>query len=87
MSSCCPISQLCVDPAHRRRGHGRALVAAAVECALAAGIRDLQTGVWAFNEPSLCLFRDQGFRMADVRLFLTPLPPAPPPPSSAPGAG
>ena len=50
------IDQICVDPACQRRGQGRSLIAAAVECARAAGIQQVQTGVWAFNDPSLALF-------------------------------
>ena len=62
------IDQICVDPSYQRHGHGRSLVAAAVECARAAGIQQVQTGVWAFNDPSLALFNDQGFRASEHRL-------------------
>ena len=65
------IDQISVDPAFQRRGHGRNLVTAAMECARAAGIEGVQTGVWAFNEPSLSFFHDQGFERSELRLRLT----------------
>ena len=62
------IDHISVSPAHQRRGHAGAMVSAAVECARSEGIRDLQTGVWGFNEPSLSFFKDQGFTLSEVRL-------------------
>lgn len=62
------LDQIGVDPAFRRRGYGRSLVSEAVSRAREMGITELQTGVWAFNEPSLGLFEAEGFRLADVRL-------------------
>ena len=62
------IDHISVDPEYQRRGHGRRLVKAAIECARAAGVQQVQTGVWAFNEASLSLFRGQGLQPSEHRL-------------------
>lgn len=62
------IDHISVGPAYQRRGHASAMLSAAVECARSEGIQDLQTGVWAFNDPSLAFFEDRGFSMSEVRL-------------------
>lgn len=62
------IDQIGVDPAYRRRGYGRSLMAQVVSLAEEMGIAELQAGVWVFNEASLALFRAEGFRFAEVRL-------------------
>ncbi|HJP32406.1 MAG TPA: GNAT family N-acetyltransferase [Candidatus Latescibacteria bacterium] len=62
------IDQISVDPACQRQGHGRALLSAALDGAREAGIQGVETGVWAFNEPSLSFFEDQGFLPASLRL-------------------
>lgn len=62
------IDHVSVDPDYQRQGHGRALVDTAIEYAQAAGVRDLQVGIWAFNQPSIALFEGAGFRSSELRL-------------------
>ena len=52
---------LMVDAAYRRRGIGRALLAAAVEWARGAGIRKLELHVFPWNVAAIALYEDFGF--------------------------
>jgi [ribosomal protein S18]-alanine N-acetyltransferase len=58
---------LAVDPAHRRRGAGQALVEAAALGAAAAGARALFLEVAGDNEAALALYRMAGFARAGAR--------------------
>ncbi|HZG03108.1 MAG TPA: GNAT family N-acetyltransferase [Streptomyces sp.] len=51
-----------VDPAHRGRGHGRALMLAAERECLAAGVRTLGLNVFTANTPALRLYESLGYR-------------------------
>lgn len=51
-----------VAPEFRRRGIGRELLQRAIDYAPSIGVRTILGFVFAHNEPSLRLFRDQGFR-------------------------
>jgi putative acetyltransferase len=52
---------LMVDAAHRRRGIGRALLAAAVDWARRAEIRKLELHVFPWNDAAIALYEDFGF--------------------------
>jgi L-phenylalanine/L-methionine N-acetyltransferase len=52
---------LMVDAAYRRRGIGRALLAAAVEWAREVEIRKLELHVFPWNEAAIALYEDFGF--------------------------
>ena len=54
-------SAVYVDPAHRRRGVARRLLAHALAQCPALGIRNVLAFVFAHNAPSIDLFRAQGF--------------------------
>lgn len=56
-----------VDPAVRRRGAGRALLAALIASAEAAGIWTIQSGIFPENTASLALHQAAGFRTVGVR--------------------
>ena len=55
-------SILVVDPAHARRGLGRALMEAAITEARSRGMRSIWLKARPDNEPALRLHRDLGFR-------------------------
>jgi GNAT superfamily N-acetyltransferase len=57
----CEIDQIAVDPARRRHGIGRALVAAALAEATRRGIGDVELSSWAFNTDAHAMFRRLGF--------------------------
>ena len=57
----CEIDQIAVDPARRRRGIGRALVAAALAEATKRGMREVELSSWAFNTDAHAMFRQLGF--------------------------
>jgi phosphinothricin acetyltransferase len=50
-----------VSPNHRRHGHGRAMLAAALDRAPALGLHTLLGYIFGHNEPSLRLFEAHGF--------------------------
>lgn len=56
-----------VDPAHARRGVGRALLQALIEASERAGFWMLQAGIFPDNEASVALHRRCGFRLVGVR--------------------
>ncbi len=56
-----------VDPAHHRRGVGRALLAAVIEHSEAGGIWTLQSGVFPENLASVALHEQCGFRVVGRR--------------------
>ena len=51
----------------RRRGIGRALLAAAVEWARGAGVRKLELHVFPHNEPAIRLYEGYGFEREGYR--------------------
>jgi len=63
----CEIDQIAVDPAWRRRGIGRALMAAALAEAGKRGVRDIELASWAFNIEAHALFRQFGFEPRIMR--------------------
>jgi RimJ/RimL family protein N-acetyltransferase len=52
---------LMVDVGHRRRGIGRALMAAAVEWAQLHGVSKLELHVFPWNEPAIALYESLGY--------------------------
>ena len=66
----CQIDQIAVDPARRRRGVGRALMAAALDEARARGIADVELFSWAFNTDAHAMFRGLGFEPRIIRFEL-----------------
>ncbi|MEV4558040.1 GNAT family N-acetyltransferase [Kitasatospora sp. NPDC049285] len=52
-----------VDPAHRGRGHGRALMQLAERECLAAGVRDLGLNVFSDNRVAIGLYDSLGYRI------------------------
>lgn len=63
------VTDLVVLPAHRGRGHGKALLACAESAARRAGARRLEIGVLSRNEGAARLYRAVGFR--DFHLEMT----------------
>jgi phosphinothricin acetyltransferase len=55
------------DPAHARRGIGRALLAKLIESTERAGIWTLESGIFPENTASLNLHSSAGFRVVGVR--------------------
>lgn len=51
----------------RRRGVGRAMLAAAVEWARAAGVRKIELHVFPWNEPAIQLYENFGFEREGYR--------------------
>ena len=58
---------LAVDPLHRRRGMGHALIEAAVVAAVAAGAREMFLEVAADNIPAYSLYTASGFALVGRR--------------------
>lgn len=56
-----------VDPGHRRRGVGAALLQALITSSEEAGIWTIQSGVFPENTSSLRLHREAGFRVVGIR--------------------
>jgi ribosomal-protein-alanine N-acetyltransferase len=61
------ILTLAINPAHRRKGGGRALVEAAAEVASAAGAETMFLEVAEDNAPALSLYETCGFRTSGRR--------------------
>jgi len=61
------INNLAVDPAHRGRGLGRALLREAMAAAARLGVRRATLEVRRSNTPALRLYEGAGFRVAGVR--------------------
>jgi ribosomal protein S18 acetylase RimI-like enzyme len=59
------LARLIVDPARRRSGQGRALVAALVEAAAATGLSGCLLRVAPDNAPAIGLYRAAGFAEVD----------------------
>jgi GNAT superfamily N-acetyltransferase len=64
------LEQLCVGPAHRSSGVGRALVERIQTDARAAAISSVELTCWSFNHEALLAFSKLGFRSKLVRLEL-----------------
>jgi GNAT superfamily N-acetyltransferase len=60
-----------VDPAHRRRGLGRAVVGGAVRWAVARGARRCYLQVLADNEPAIALWRALAFEPHHTYVYAT----------------
>ncbi len=60
------INRLVVDPAHRRQGHARRLIAAAENTLRDQGMHVIACLVESWNEPSLSLFQSEGYVLGDV---------------------
>jgi ribosomal-protein-alanine N-acetyltransferase len=61
------VMTIAVDPAHRGRGRGRALLTALHEHATRAGAREILLEVRADNTAALGLYAAEGYRTASVR--------------------
>lgn len=61
------VTNVLVDPAHRRRGIGRKLMVALIEAAVARGARHLRLEVRSENDPALKLYGDLGLVPVGVR--------------------
>jgi ribosomal-protein-alanine N-acetyltransferase len=61
------VLNVATDPAHRRRGHGRALVTAMVAAARAERARTMLLEVRASNAAAIALYEEFGFREVGVR--------------------
>ena len=62
------VDNLCVLPAHRRRGVGRALLRAAEGWARSRGATSIELTVYAFNQAARDFYLDLGFRILSHRL-------------------
>jgi ribosomal protein S18 acetylase RimI-like enzyme len=65
------IDQISIEPAARRRGVGRALVAAVLEYADDTEIHDVEVDTWAFNDRAQAFFASLGFRAKTRRSWIT----------------
>ena len=63
-----------VDPAHARRGVGRALLRALIEASERAGFWTLEAGIFPQNEASIALHEGCGFRFVGVRQRVGQMP-------------
>jgi ribosomal-protein-alanine N-acetyltransferase len=61
------VLNVATDPAHRRRGAGMSLVAAAVEYARAEQVRHVRLELRRSNAPALRMYRSAGFFVVAVR--------------------
>jgi ribosomal protein S18 acetylase RimI-like enzyme len=68
------IHDLWVEPAHRSRGHGRALVTEALARFSVLGIAQIRLETAAANEPARRLFAACGFRPSSVEMIHTAPP-------------
>jgi ribosomal protein S18 acetylase RimI-like enzyme len=57
------IENMAIDPLHRRRGIGRALLRAAEDWAAQRSIAVLQLFVWEFNDAAVHFYESEGFVM------------------------
>jgi L-amino acid N-acyltransferase YncA len=63
-----------VDPAHARRGIGRALLCALIEASERAGFWTLEAGIFPDNAASIALHEDCGFRLVGIRRRVGQMP-------------
>ena len=63
------LHHISVQPVHRRRGLGRALMDSVRSAARERGIDLVALDVWTFNEEARVFFRRQGFTSYDERLW------------------
>jgi len=63
----CEIDQIAVDPVWRRRGVGRALMAAALAEAGSRGMQNIELFSWAFNTDAHAMFQRLGFEPRMLR--------------------
>ncbi len=61
------VTNIAVDPAFRRRGAGRALLAGLLEAGRERGLSTLSLEVWPSNAPAAALYESAGFRLAGRR--------------------
>jgi ribosomal protein S18 acetylase RimI-like enzyme len=61
------VTHLMVDPEHRRRGIGRALLERTVEWARGTGVTKLELHVFPYNEAAIRLYESFGFRREGLR--------------------
>lgn len=63
-----------VDPAHARKGVGRALLLALIDAAEQAGIWTVEAGIFPENKASIALHEGCGFRLVGVRRRVGQMP-------------
>ncbi len=64
------VDQISVEPGWKKQGIGRQLMHAVLDCARSAGITELETDTWAFNDESQAFFQALGFRPKLIRHWL-----------------
>ena len=64
------LHQICVDRSARRKGRGRALLAAALDLADGLGITRVELDTWASNTDARSFFESVGFRAHNVGFWL-----------------
>ncbi len=67
---CVFIDQFCVIDGEQGKGYGSRLLDAVCELARAENIRDIQLGVWNFNEQAVEFYQKRGFSYYHQRLEL-----------------
>jgi ribosomal protein S18 acetylase RimI-like enzyme len=64
------LDQISVEPNSRRQGVGRALLNAALGCARAAGIDEIEVETWSFNAVAQVFFKSYGFAPKTEQFWL-----------------
>ena len=65
------VNEISVEPGWKKNGIGRQLMHTVLDNARSAGITELETDTWAFNDVAQAFFQSLGFRPKVIRHWLT----------------